>query len=258
MSRLVSGVPYTFELIEQGRFELPSSVRYVTMSGGHSPVDRVRRWVARGKKEHFEVFSMYGSTEATSRMTYVPPTMLESAPEAIGIAMPGGQIRLEHVPEAEGVGVGEIVYSGDNVMMGYASSAEDLAEGALLDELRSGDLARLGVTVSTAGWVAAAGSPRSSGCASTSVHLEQTARIARGVQAACVDAKPGVAVFVTSGERVLDAVSEISGLPRHAIAVRTVDELPMTTVGKVDYGRLRTLADEPEARTSEAFGAPQI
>ncbi|HDX8368025.1 TPA: AMP-binding protein, partial [Aeromonas dhakensis] len=37
---------------------------------------------------------------------------------------------------------GELVYRGDNVMLGYAGAAEDLALGAQLQELATGDLAR--------------------------------------------------------------------------------------------------------------------
>jgi acyl-CoA synthetase (AMP-forming)/AMP-acid ligase II len=40
-------------------------------------------------------------------------------------------------------GVGELVYSGPNVMLGYAESVDDLARGREVTELRTGDLARL-------------------------------------------------------------------------------------------------------------------
>ena len=39
-------------------------------------------------------------------------------------------------------GVGELVYRGPNVMLGYGTEQSDLALGATLDELATGDLAR--------------------------------------------------------------------------------------------------------------------
>ena len=84
---------------------------------------------------------MYGATEATARMAYLPPHLTTDHPEAIGIAIPGGRLRLDEGVD-ERAGVGELVYSGPNVMLGYAESPADLALGREVDELRTGDLAR--------------------------------------------------------------------------------------------------------------------
>ena len=48
--------------------------------------------------------------------------------------MPGGSVRIDD---------GELVYAGPNVMLGYATTATDLAQGRQVTELRTGDLARL-------------------------------------------------------------------------------------------------------------------
>ncbi|HTN17052.1 MAG TPA: AMP-binding protein, partial [Chitinophagaceae bacterium] len=80
----MAGVPYTFELIDHGGFELPDSLRYVTIAGGRSSVEAVGRRVDQGRETGFEVVLMYGATEASARMTYVPPAMLDSAMDAIG------------------------------------------------------------------------------------------------------------------------------------------------------------------------------
>ncbi|NHA00733.1 AMP-binding protein [Nocardioides sp. W3-2-3] len=72
---------------------------------------------------------MYGQTEATARMAYLPPHLAARHPETVGHAIPGGSFRLEPVAGAA-PGVGELVYSGPNVMMGYAESPADLRRGA--------------------------------------------------------------------------------------------------------------------------------
>ena len=87
-------------------------------------------------------YVMYGQTEATARMAYLPPDLAAEHPEAVGVPVPGGAFRLDAVGDDGGDGVGELVYTGPNVMMGYALEPADLARGAELTELRTGDLGR--------------------------------------------------------------------------------------------------------------------
>lgn len=248
-----AGVPYTYDLIDRGgMYEyLPSSLRYVTQAGGHLLPAKVVDWAARGRTHGFDFFVMYGQTEATARMAYVPPWAVESAPDAIGQAVPGGQFRLDPVPESREPGIGELVYTGDNVMMGYAENPADLSKGAGTNELRTGDLARLG----SDGFYRWAGRrnriAKSFGLRIDLDHLEEVLE-ETSTSAAIVESDAGITVFVTSGEDVLDAVALSTGLPRHAIHVRNVSDLPMTPSGKVDYGRLRQLADAPTAQSGKA------
>ena len=71
---------------------------------------------------------MYGATEATARMAWLPPDLAEDHPASIGVAVPGGRLRLDESVD-DRPGVGELVYSGPNVMLGYATSPADLARG---------------------------------------------------------------------------------------------------------------------------------
>ncbi|MGH3737162.1 MAG: AMP-binding protein [Micromonosporaceae bacterium] len=136
-----AGVPYTFELLERSGFadrELPT-LRYVTQAGGRLDPALVRRYATLGP---WDFVVMYGQTEATARMAYLPPSLAAAHPDAIGVPVPGGSFRLDPVPECSGDGVGELVYAGPNVMLGYAAAAGDLARGRDVEELRTGDLAR--------------------------------------------------------------------------------------------------------------------
>lgn len=67
---------------------------------------------------------MYGATEATARMTCLAPGLALEHPGSVGSAIPGGRIDLCDVSPD---GVGEIVYQGPNVMMGYAAARADLS-----------------------------------------------------------------------------------------------------------------------------------
>ena len=136
------GVPHTFSLLDRVGFadmDLPH-LRYLTQAGGRLDPARVRRWASLGDRRGWRFVVMYGATEATARMAYLPPGLAASSPEATGIAIPGGRLRID---DPDDDGVGEIVYAGPNVMLGYAHSPADLAHGRSVTELRTGDLGRL-------------------------------------------------------------------------------------------------------------------
>ncbi|MFC4930060.1 AMP-binding protein [Massilia sp. GCM10023247] len=134
----IAGVPYVYQMLYRTGFhnqDLPS-LRTLTQAGGRLD-DRLTQ--AFGKialERSWKFFVMYGQTEATARISYVPPERLLEKVGSIGVAIPNGQLMLDP-------GSGEIVYHGPNVMMGYALERADLA---LADELggilRTGDLGR--------------------------------------------------------------------------------------------------------------------
>jgi len=142
----ISGVPYSYELMEKTGFlkeELPA-LRFMTVAGGRIGPELAETFRRRLAARNQRFFVMYGQTEATARIAYVPPGSLAGNTDSIGIAIPGGSLRL--VDEVgEGVTAlgeaGELAYRGPNVMMGYAQRRDDLARGHEVDELRTGDIA---------------------------------------------------------------------------------------------------------------------
>ncbi len=93
---------------------------------------------------HVRLFVMYGQTEASARLSYVPPDRLREKLGSIGIAIPGVTltIRGEDGRECAPGEVGELVAAGENLMQGYWN---DPAETALVlkeDGLHTGDLGR--------------------------------------------------------------------------------------------------------------------
>jgi long-chain acyl-CoA synthetase len=143
----LSGVPTTYQMLHRLRFErmqLPS-LRTMTQAGGRLGADLVTYFVRAGLSRGFRFYVMYGQTEATARMSYLPPEDALSNPESVGVAVPEGHFEIidsSGMP-IDGVGaLGELVYHGPNVMMGYAESASDLASGDVCNGvLRTGDLA---------------------------------------------------------------------------------------------------------------------
>ncbi len=139
----LAGVPHTYEMLDRAAPEelAASSLRLLTQAGGRMAPEAVTRWAERAESWGAEFVVMYGQTEATARIAYLPHELAHRRPEAIGRPIPGGSIELRPVvghPE----GIGELVYRGANVMMGYAHDGRDLSLGHTLDELATGDLAR--------------------------------------------------------------------------------------------------------------------
>ncbi len=142
------GVPFTYELLKKIKFfkmDLPD-LRYMTQAGGKLSPElhkEFAQWaMERGKK----MIVMYGQTEATARMAYLPAEMSLAKYGSMGKVIPGGKFLLIDVEgnvieDAEVVG--ELVYEGPNVTLGYATCREDLAKG---DErngrLVTGDMAK--------------------------------------------------------------------------------------------------------------------
>jgi acyl-CoA synthetase (AMP-forming)/AMP-acid ligase II len=89
---------------------------------------------------------MYGQTEATARLSYLPTENLDRKPDSIGRGIPGVRLEVldqEGRPTDPGV-AGEIVASGENIMRGYWNDPEETAK-VIDDEGRlwTGDLAQV-------------------------------------------------------------------------------------------------------------------
>ena len=94
---------------------------------------------------NIRIFSMYGLTETTTRVSYVPPEMIHIKKESCGRPLPG--IELKIVPEdglAAGPGEpGEVFVRGPNVMTGYFNDPELTAETVSDGWLKTGDIGYL-------------------------------------------------------------------------------------------------------------------
>ncbi|MGE2733939.1 AMP-binding protein [Mycolicibacterium vaccae] len=245
-----AGVPYTFELLERVGFDsmdLPH-LCYLTQAGGRMPAERVRRFAELGQRRGWDLFVMYGATEATARMAYLPPDLAQSRPEAIGIPIPGGAFSLEPGDDWPDEAIGELVYHGPNVMMGYAESPADLASGRTVDALHTGDLARQAAD----GLYEIVGrKSRFVKMYGLRIDLQQVESTLRDdtIAAMCVDHGDGLAVVaagVHDAAAVRRAASAAAGIPPDGVRVVTVDELPMLSSGKPDYPAARALARDAD------------
>ncbi len=252
-----AGVPYTFDLLERVGFEEMSlpTLRYVTQAGGRLAPDRVRRYAELGRRRGWDFFVMYGQTEATARMAYLPPDKARSHPSTIGVPIPGGSFRIDPL-DATDDAVGELVYRGPNVMLGYAERPTDLALGPTIDELATGDIARRHVD----GLYELVGRrSRFVKLFGLRVDLDHVEAVLRqhGIDALCAGTDETLAIAVAAGVDAGHAsrvASKHTGLPPSRAQVATVAELPRLATGKPDYPAVTRLvtATSPEATASPA------
>lgn len=138
-----SGVPSTYALL-LSRTKLEehdlTSLRYVTQAGGPMPPALISRFLAAVPNARF--FVMYGQTEASARLTYLPAERLEQKTGSIGIGIPGVTIEVRDEqghPVAAGV-QGELYARGQNIMIGYWDDPQQTAEVLENGWLKTGDL----------------------------------------------------------------------------------------------------------------------
>lgn len=139
-----AGVPSHFQLLLRSsglrRRSFPR-LRYVQQAGGGLSKAFLRE--LRQALPETEIFVMYGQTEATARLSYLPPELLESKLGSIGKGIPGVRLQVlnergEPVQPGE---TGEIVAEGANVAQGYWREPDESAATFRQSGLYTGDVA---------------------------------------------------------------------------------------------------------------------
>lgn len=247
-----AGVPYSYDILLKlrlARINMPS-VRTLTQAGGRMDPAKVQQVADICREKGIRFFSMYGQTEATARIAYLAPEDMASKSGSIGRAIPGGRLWLESDDGrmiTEPGEVGELIYAGPNVSMGYAESADDLKLGdANHGQLRTGDLARIDAD----GCFFIEGRRhRFLKILGIRISLDAVERLAADKGLACAahgsDDKlvihVGNATELASDELRHDMAKSL-GLHPSVVAVNLLRELPRLPTGKVDYQCLSQLS----------------
>ena len=245
----IAGVPYTYEVLRRLRFfrmDLPY-LKVMTQAGGKLNKDIAKEYIdfaaASGKK----FYVMYGQTEATARMSYLPWKSAQEKYASMGVAIPGGKFSLMGTdgkeitePEIDG----ELVYFGPNVSLGYAECREDLQKG---DEnkgvLYTGDVARRDadgfyyITGRIKRFVKVWGNR---------CNLDATEQLVKSIttNCACSGVDDKITIFVTEDgleESIISLLAEKTGLNNRAFEVRVINAIPVKDSGKIDYPALQQM-----------------
>ncbi len=244
----LAGVPYTYEMLNRLRFfrmDLPS-LRYMTQAGGKLSPELHEKFAQWALENNRKFVVMYGQTEATARMAYLPAEKSLEKYGSMGIAIPGGKFSLIDAdgkeistPET----VGELVYEGENVTLGYAVCGEDLKKG---DErhgrLITGDMAKFDKD----GFFYIVGrKKRFLKIFGNRVNLDETERLIKAkfpeIDCACAGVDDKMEIFITNPDyksNVSDFIAEKTGLNFVAFRVNVISQIPKNEAGKTLYKEL--------------------
>jgi acyl-CoA synthetase (AMP-forming)/AMP-acid ligase II len=253
-----AGVPSHFQILlrssglRQDRFP---HLRYVQQAGGHLPPAQIDG--LRSALPNTQIFVMYGQTEATARLSCLPPDQLGRKRGSIGKGIPGVRLRVvndadEEVQPGE---VGEITAEGGNIARGYWGQPEESAATFRNGRLYTGDLA----TVDEDGFIYIAGRKKEFlkirgervSCQAIESHLLELDELAEAAVVGIPDDVLGEAVraFVVSrsGEPA-GLVTRVHAfckqrMPAHLVPreILVLPSLPKNGAGKVIKAQLREI-----------------
>jgi acyl-CoA synthetase (AMP-forming)/AMP-acid ligase II len=266
----LSGVPDLFRVMLErtslGKTPL-RHLRRMAVAGGalrHDLAVELSKRIAPAK-----LYVMYGQTEATARLSYVPPAELELHPSGgIGRGIPGVTLQVADADgNPAGVGeVGELRATGPNVMLGYWRDPDATAERIRGGWLYTGDLA----SMDAAGWVTIRGRQSAlvkiAGFRVHPAELEDFAvrRLGASHAVSVPFESPTIgarlALFLKTSSTLSRAnQSELiarcrAELPRHLVPefIELVDEFPLNHALKIDRPLLVRMAEQGSVRRTDA------
>ena len=242
-----SGVPYTFEIMKKMKlWKLPMpTLRTLTQTGGKLSNELLQFFIEKYEPQGVKFYLMYGQTEATARMSFLEPEYGMTKLGSIGRGIPGGTLSLAdddgRVIEAANE-VGELIYDGANVCLGYAECAADLMKG---DEnhgvLHTGDLAYHDAD----GFYFIAGrKKRFLKLFGNRISLDYVETLLKEKlrDCVCVGNDSKLIIYTTDIEydenAVIDAIVERTKIVRNVFYVRHIDVIPRSESGKILYKEL--------------------
>ncbi|PXV87787.1 acyl-CoA synthetase (AMP-forming)/AMP-acid ligase II [Lachnotalea glycerini] len=244
------GVPYTYQILKRIGFmdmDLPK-LKTMTQAGGKLSLNLHREFALYAARTGKEFIVMYGQTEATARMGYLPSFKAVKQCGSIGIAIPGGRFWLK---DEEGKEIlkadteGELVYEGKNVALGYAGCAKDLKkQDNWKGILYTGDIAKRDMS----GYYYITGrKKRFIKLFGNRINLDEVERMLKDsfeeVDFACIGVDDQLIIYTditkeNGKELILDYLFQMTGINARSVIVRYLNQIPKNEAGKTLYGEL--------------------
>ena len=139
-----AGVPSHFQILLRKSDSFKTTkfpdLKYVTQAGGKlTPI-----FIDEFREAHPDIkfIVMYGQTEATARLSWLPPEIYERRKGSMGKGIPGVELRVvnENGEKIKPGETGEVIARGDNIMMGYFADEEGTKNAIRNGWLYTGDL----------------------------------------------------------------------------------------------------------------------
>lgn len=233
----ICGVPYTYEvLLKTGFISMKlMSLRLITQAGGKLEEKWQRELLQYSQVNQVDVAIMYGQTEATARMSTFFLNRFPDKINSVGMTIDGGEFRIEK-PDQNGIG--EVVYLGENVSMGYADGASDLSlEDENRQKLYTGDMGYLDAE----GFLYLTGRKKRiakiHGYRINLMEMEQLLEQKSGAKVICMETAEKIVVCIlhqNDYNRVLSACNLLN-VDSRLLKIRVVKQIPRNSTGKVLY-----------------------
>lgn len=240
-------VPYSVELLNRLRFFQMNLPHFKTLNegGGRLPDQLFMKCAEYAVNTGRKFVPTYGSTETTSRMAYLPAELAIHKCGSIGRPLPNCCFELiddDGNLITETNQVGEIVFKGPNVTLGYAECGDDLAKG---DErfgvYNTGDLAYFDEDNC---YFIVGRKKRFLKIFGYRISLDEAERMIKDqfhIECACVGTDKKLTVFTTQDgikDDVISFMSEKTGLHHIAFDVKWIESIPKNDTGKTQYKTL--------------------
>jgi acyl-coenzyme A synthetase/AMP-(fatty) acid ligase len=235
-----------YEILEKIKFEnrIPQSLKYITQAGGKLSNELFNKIVFLSEKKNLDFISMYGQTEATSRMSYLQWKFAKNKIGSIGKPLNGGNFYIidknsKKIEEANKSG--QLIYKGENVSLGYAENISDLSLGDLnKGKLFTGDLAYK----DNEGFYYISGRlKRISKVFGLRINLDELEILIKnwGYEIAITSNDKKIFCFFSKNiqeESMIEEISKNIGIHKKAIKIKILKKIPRNSSGKVIYREL--------------------
>ncbi len=235
----IAGVPFIYEMLDRIGFRKKTypTLRYMTQAGGNLNLKTKGNFAVYCEENEIAFFVMYGQTEATARISYVPPEMLQHKLGSIGIPIKNGILEID--PDN-----GEVLYSGPNVFGGYAENPSDLGAWDDSGQLRTGDVGQM----DSDGYFSITGRmKRFVKLYGNRINLDELERYLKNTAGNTAVATNGIEdqwlLISYSGTEMDEAglkkqIFESFKIHPTSVRFQRLEEIPLTSNGKVNYTKL--------------------
>lgn len=235
----IAGVPFVYEMLDRIGFTKKNypTLRYLTQAGGKLQDILVKKYAEYSKENKIDFFVMYGQTEATARMSYLPPDKTLDKLGSIGKPIKNGIFSIDSQTN-------ELCYEGPNVFGGYVTHPDELTtyENNLL--LHTGDLAK----IDNDGYYYIIGrAKRFVKIFGSRINLDEVESILSKkfeINAKCIGLNDkSILIFILNNERYnVEQITQFLSIEIKihitAIKLKEVNDFPLTANGKIDYTKL--------------------
>ena len=240
------GVPFIYEILSKLKFDsmdLPY-LNYITQAGGKLNKNLLSEFIEISKKKKIKLYVMYGQTEATARMSFLEWKLIKKKIGSIGKPLPGGKffiINDKNKIIKENNVSGELIYKGNNVMLGYAENIKDLKKGKVnKGKLLTGDLAMRDKD----GFYYITGRKnrylKMFGLRLSLDEIEQQIKD-QGTDCACLGKEDNLAIFITNSNKkevINKYFLENLGINKSGFTINIIQKIPRNQDGKILYSNL--------------------